>query len=44
MAWRLWSGGFAEKPSTKTLVQFVLLLFALGMMLYRFPAPATLGR
>jgi Zn-dependent protease len=44
MAWRLWSGGFAEKPSTKTLVQFVLLLFALGMILYRFPAPAALAR
>jgi Zn-dependent protease len=38
MAWRIWSGGFAEKPSTKTMVQYVLLLFALGLLMYRFPA------
>ncbi len=39
MGWRLWKGDFAEKPSTKTMVQFVLLLFALGLLMYRFPAP-----
>ena len=39
MGWRLWQGGFAEKPSTKTMVQFVLLLFALGMVMLRFPPP-----
>jgi len=41
MAWRLWQGGFAQKPSTKTMVQFVLLLFALGLVLLRFPPPAN---
>jgi Zn-dependent protease len=41
MAWRLWQGGYAEKPSTKTMVQFVLLLFALGLVLLRFPPPAN---
>jgi Zn-dependent protease len=39
MAWRLWQGGYAAKPSTKTMVQFVLLLFALGLMMLRFQAP-----
>ena len=39
MGWRLWQGGFAEKPSTKTMVQYVLLLFALGLMMLRFQAP-----
>jgi len=38
MAWRLWRGGYAEKPSTKTLVQYVLLLFALGTVIALFPA------
>ncbi len=37
MAWRLWGGGFAEKPSTRTMVRYVLLLFALGLVIYRFP-------
>ena len=37
MTWRLFRGGYAEKPSTRTLVQFVLLLFALGLLIYRFP-------
>jgi Zn-dependent protease len=37
MGWRLWSGGFAEKPSTRTMVQYVLLLFVLGLLMYRFP-------
>ena len=39
MGWRIWSGGFAEKPSTKTMVQYVLLLFTLGLLMYRFPSP-----
>ncbi len=39
MGWRLWSGGYPEKPSTKTMVQYVLLLFALGLLMYRFPVP-----
>ncbi len=37
MAWRLWQGGHAEKASTKALVQYVLLLFALGLVIYLFP-------
>lgn len=37
MGWRLWRGGYAEKPSTRTLVQYVLLLFALGVVIYVFP-------
>ena len=40
MAWRLWQGGYAEKPSTKTMVHYVLLLFALGLVLLKFPPPA----
>ena len=43
MGWRLWQGGYAEKPSTKTLVQFVLLLFALGLVVFVFP-DTTLNR
>ena len=38
MAWRIWSGGYPEQPSTKTLTQFVLLLFGLGLLAYLFPA------
>ncbi len=37
MGWRLWAGGYADKPSSKTLVQFVLLLFTLGVVVYLFP-------
>ena len=37
MAWRLWKGGYAEQPSTRTLIRFVLLLFALGIVIYLFP-------
>ncbi len=37
MGWRLWQGGYAEKPSTRTMVRYVLLLFLLGMIIYRFP-------
>lgn len=40
MAWRLWTGGYPEKASTRTLVYYVLLLFALGLVMYRFPAPS----
>jgi Zn-dependent protease len=38
MGWRLWTGDYPETPSSKTLVQFVLLLFALGVVAYLFPA------
>jgi Zn-dependent protease len=41
MGWRLWQGGYPPRPSTKTMVQFVLLLFALGLVALRFPAPAS---
>lgn len=37
MGWRLWEGGFADKPSTRTMVGYVLLLFALGVVMYKFP-------
>ncbi len=40
MGWRLYAGGYPDRPSTKTMVQYVLLLFALGLLIYRFPAPA----
>jgi Zn-dependent protease len=41
MGWRLWQGGYAERPSTKTMIHFVLLLFALGLTMLRFPAPGN---
>jgi Zn-dependent protease len=44
MAWRLWRGGYAAQPSTRTLFNFVLLLFTLGLMMLRFPAPEQLAR
>ncbi len=37
MGWRLWQGGHAEKPSTRTMVRYVLLLFLLGLVIFRFP-------
>jgi Zn-dependent protease len=37
MAWRLWAGDYAKQPSTKTMVQYVLLLFTLGLAIYSFP-------
>ena len=37
MGWRLYAGGYAEKPSTRTLIQYVLLLFTLGVVMYVFP-------
>lgn len=37
MGWRLWQGGAAEKPSTRTMVRYVLLLFLLGLVIFRFP-------
>ena len=40
MGWRLYAGGYPDRPSTKTMVQYVLLLFALGLIIYRFPAPS----
>ncbi len=37
MGYRVLTGESAEKPSTRTMVQYVLLLFALGMLMYTFP-------
>jgi Zn-dependent protease len=37
MAWRIFTGGIPDKPSSKTMIQFVLLLFALGLVVYVFP-------
>jgi Zn-dependent protease len=42
MVWRLFQRGAAPQPSTRTLVRFVLLLFTLGMAMWRFPE--TVGR
>ena len=39
MGFRLWTGGYPDRPSTKTMVHYVLLLFALGLIIYRFPPP-----
>jgi Zn-dependent protease len=39
MIFRLFGAIPAERPSTRTLVNFVLLLFALGLLVYAFPAP-----
>ena len=39
MGWRIWRGGYADQPSTKTMLRFVLLLFTLGIVLYRFTDP-----
>jgi Zn-dependent protease len=44
MGWRLWAGGYAERPSTKTMVQYVLLLFALGIVMYLFPDTTLASR
>ena len=43
MGWRLWQGGYADKPSTRTLVRFVLLLFALGTVIAIFPDTRRFG-
>ena len=37
MGWRVWKNDVPEQPSSKTLVRFILLLFALGVIIYRFP-------
>lgn len=39
MGWRVWKNDVPDKPSSRTLVRFILLLFALGMIIYRFPDP-----
>jgi Zn-dependent protease len=44
MGWRLWEGGYPERPSSKTLIHYVLLLFALGIMMLIFPVPEQIGR
>ena len=43
MGWRLWKNDVPAKPSSKTLIQFILLLFALGLVLYLFPDPRARG-
>ncbi len=37
MGWRLWQGGYPEESNTRTFVRYVLLLFVLGLVVYRFP-------
>jgi Zn-dependent protease len=39
MAWRLWKDDGSEKPHSKTLAHFVLLMFLLGAIMYVFPDP-----
>ena len=39
VGWRLWKNDVPEQPSSRTLVRFILLLFALGIIIYRFPDP-----
>jgi Zn-dependent protease len=43
MGWRLWQGGYAETPNTKTLIYYVLLLFALGSVITLFPDTRRFG-
>lgn len=42
MAWRLFTGAAPEKPSTPTMVRYMLLLFLLGALMY--VVPETHGR
>lgn len=42
MAWRLFTGAAPEKPSTPTMIRFVLALFLLGALM--FVVPETHGR
>jgi Zn-dependent protease len=37
MGWRIWQNDVPDKPSTRTLVRYVLLVFALGVVIYAFP-------
>ena len=37
MGWRLYAGGYADKPSSRTLIRYVLILFTLGVVMYAFP-------
>ena len=39
MVWRLWRDDGSEKPHSKTLAHFVILMFLLGMIMYVFPDP-----
>ena len=43
MAWRLWRGDYADKPNTKTLIYYVLLLFSLGTVIALFPDTRRFG-
>jgi Zn-dependent protease len=40
MGWKLWRDPAPEQPSSRAMVYYVLLLFSLGLLMYRFPAPA----
>ena len=37
MAWRLFTGTAPEKPSSPTMIRFMLLLFALGTIMWVVP-------
>jgi Zn-dependent protease len=39
MGWQIFRSEPAEKPSTRTLLQYVLILFFLGLIMYAFPDP-----
>jgi Zn-dependent protease len=39
MVWRLWHDDGSEKPHSKTLAHFVLVMFLLGVIMYVFPDP-----
>ena len=43
MGWRVWKNDVPDRPDSRTLVQFILLLFSLGLIIYRFPDPAQHG-
>jgi Zn-dependent protease len=41
MGWRIWKADVPEKPSSRTLIRFILLLFTLGVVIYIFPDTST---
>ena len=41
MGWRIWKADVPEQPSSRTLIRYVLLLFALGVVIYVFPDTST---
>lgn len=44
MTWRLFTNDAPEEESTSTLVNYLLLLFALGLMIYLVPNPGAIAR